>query len=419
MGTNMFLRALISIGVIFLAAGKADITLGRSPVLSFSDELYDDHGPGTTVYPYDPIYENGIFDLKEISFLELDNGDWQVDISLRTLKKVELDFHVNDNLTLEKRCPQQPCLQTIDIYVKTPNEDDGYKWSLPGRNVIIDREQGWNKCILLVPDPLKMQSELKSFFRRSPSYHSSISLYKNGKKELSQFLRNRFFIPERIRQIGNSLRFILPKSWLGCQINDCGIVVLVCCTELSKKSKSITNIVGLNESAVGIITPKINPTNWEPGGADGSITYPSYLDYIGRSDPLQIRSASSQKTEILSFCYANPSAQSSINQCEQLDDQAASNEKTITKRTHSGTLYQIVSLQKMQMTSFLPKEYQAKIGDLVTVYNDKQDEIGFGVVIDIIVNTPNQALDPSIVVCKYHLHDGKSEEKPCYISYND
>ena len=124
--------------------------LGLSTVLlEVSDPEGDDFGPGTYTYPTDSVFPAKAFDLKTFRVAYDENN---------IIFKVELFGPIPNPWG----SPNNLAIQTIDIYVdKDPGNGTGARKLLPGRNLSLPAEHGWDYAIwaegwtpqILSPDP--------------------------------------------------------------------------------------------------------------------------------------------------------------------------------------------------------------------------------------------------------------------------
>ncbi len=125
--------------------------------LTLSDTAGDDHGPGGYVYPLDPVFTPGSFDITRFSVEEIGN----------TLRfEIEIAGELED--------PWESgvgfSLQSIDIYVdKDGIEGSGAAWSLDRRNVDFSPASAWEYVIWCAPpfdgfDPHVVDSEGTEYY---------------------------------------------------------------------------------------------------------------------------------------------------------------------------------------------------------------------------------------------------------------
>ncbi len=110
--------------------------LGNSEViLSVRDPLYDDHGPGSYIYPTDGVFKKGVFDATSLVIAE-DSRNLIFRFKIRgKLKNV---WGSGINLSL----------QTFDVYIdRDPGKRTGSRMLLQGRNAALRDSDGWEYAI--------------------------------------------------------------------------------------------------------------------------------------------------------------------------------------------------------------------------------------------------------------------------------
>ncbi len=106
----------------------------------FKDPTGDDKGPGNYVYPTDKVYKPGSFDLTEFKMKV--SGD-----------KAEFSVSVNSNLEDAWGMGVGFAVQMVFVFVQTDAKEGRFNKGLPGLNVAFGPEDGWNKCVILSPQP--------------------------------------------------------------------------------------------------------------------------------------------------------------------------------------------------------------------------------------------------------------------------
>lgn len=135
-----------------LAAAAALATLAWAAAAQevvFKDPVGDDDGPGKYVYPTDPVYKKGSFDLTQLRVSEKDG---------------KLTFEVSVNSDLEDPwgmpAPASFSVQMAFVHVKTGK--GGHEKGLPGTNVVFAQGDEWNKVVILSPQPAgRVRAEAK------------------------------------------------------------------------------------------------------------------------------------------------------------------------------------------------------------------------------------------------------------------
>jgi carbohydrate-binding DOMON domain-containing protein len=129
------------------------LALAAIPALAqevvFKDPVGDDHGPGKYVYPTDPVYKAGSFDLTELKVTQ--KGD-----------KVTFAVSVNSDLEdpWSMPAPANFSVQMFLIHIQTGK--GGVTKGLPGTNVQFAPEDAWNRLVILSPQPAgRVRSEVK------------------------------------------------------------------------------------------------------------------------------------------------------------------------------------------------------------------------------------------------------------------
>lgn len=109
--------------------------------LVFDDPAGDDFGPGTFVYPTDPAYIPGSFDLRRVALRDL--GD-AVEI------QVQFEGAVQDPWDSRAWGGNGFSLQMVQIYVDTA-PDEGFTDALPGLHARFEAGDAWDRVVLIAP----------------------------------------------------------------------------------------------------------------------------------------------------------------------------------------------------------------------------------------------------------------------------
>ncbi len=123
--------------------------------VAFKDPTGDDKGPGMYVYPTDPVYKSGSFDITGAKIVQ--NGD-----------KVEFSVTVNSNLEDPWGMKAGFAVQMAFIFINTGKGE--FKDALPGLNVKFG--DGWDKCVILSPQGLsRVKSEVDN---KAPKFKDAV-----------------------------------------------------------------------------------------------------------------------------------------------------------------------------------------------------------------------------------------------------
>jgi len=130
-----------------LLALAASATVAQEVV--FKDPIGDDNGPGNYVYPTDPVYKPGTFDLTELRVTQ--TGD-----------KVTFAISVNSDLEDPWAMPAPANFSVQMAFVHIQTGKGGFTKGLPGTNVQFAPDSAWNKVVILSPQPAgRVRSEAK------------------------------------------------------------------------------------------------------------------------------------------------------------------------------------------------------------------------------------------------------------------
>ena len=141
--------------ITFILAMAAAGALATSPVLAetltFSDPVGDDNGPGNYLYPTDPVYLPGSFDLTGLT-VEYDE------------KNVEFSVDVNSKLKDPWGMEVGFAVQMAFIHIDTDGvEGSGHTGGMPGTNLKFAEANAWEKVVVLSPQPKsRVASEVRS-----------------------------------------------------------------------------------------------------------------------------------------------------------------------------------------------------------------------------------------------------------------
>ncbi len=139
------------LAVILTAIGLlAAATIARAEI-QFLDPVGDDNGNGEYVYPTDPVYAPGSFDMTE--FTVTPKG-----------KQVTFKTTFNSNLKDPWGMGSGFSVQMVFIFIDTDGTaGSGYTEGVPGLNVNFAPEHAWDKVVILSPQKkARVTSEVKA-----------------------------------------------------------------------------------------------------------------------------------------------------------------------------------------------------------------------------------------------------------------
>lgn len=149
--------------------------------LEFKDPKGDDKGPGNYVYPTDPIYVAGSFDLLKAEIE--DKGD-------------EIDFKITFNAPVTFNWGDFWDVQQLQVYLDFDHvAGSGRTETIPGTQVLVAETDAWEKVIFIDPHTV-------------PKINGEIELK-------AAAMKNDIVLPTKIKPIGKSLKATVKKSDLG------------------------------------------------------------------------------------------------------------------------------------------------------------------------------------------------------------
>ena len=195
-------RAAVAVQMLLALALIATVAGAAEPVktIRLSDPAGDDWGPGTYVYPSNPVYVRGSFDLRSLKVT--DKG--------RSVEfRIEVGARIADPWNSKEWDGNGFSLQFAQIYIDTDHKaGSGFTSALPGLgSVKFAADQAWDKVVLVSPQGKeKLASEIR---------------YKAGKMAKSTI------VPKSTRARGKTLIAVVAKSDLGQPDKGWGIQVVM------------------------------------------------------------------------------------------------------------------------------------------------------------------------------------------------
>jgi carbohydrate-binding DOMON domain-containing protein len=183
------MRLAVSLGLSFTVSALCLSSSARAADVSFSDPKGDDNGPGTYVYPTDPVYKKGSFDLTDVSIK--DKGD-TLEIVLGVAASIEDPW----NSTTWPSPGNGFSLQMFQLYVDTDGKaGSGEANTLPGQNATFADGARWEKVIVV-----------------SPQANKSIATRLDQK---AKAMKDKVVLPTKVSAKGKKVTAIVKKAELG------------------------------------------------------------------------------------------------------------------------------------------------------------------------------------------------------------
>lgn len=133
-------RTGFRIGLLAAIVFAVAAAVASAQEVVFKDPVGDDKGPGTYTYPTDPVYKPGSFDLTEFKF---------------TVKGNKAEVAVTVNSALEDPWVMKVgfAVQMVFVFIQTDDTAGRTTKGIPGLNIQFGPDDGWNRCIILSPQP--------------------------------------------------------------------------------------------------------------------------------------------------------------------------------------------------------------------------------------------------------------------------
>ncbi len=230
----MIHRPILCICTLFLSHAVA------AESVTFDDQSGDDFGQGTLIYPTNPVFRPGVFDL--VAFTVTPEGE-----------RLRLEFDMAAPVQNEWSMAGGFDVQMFFVFVDS--EAGGHNDGLPGLNVAFAQDSGWEKAVVVSPQPFdRVVSEIRKAGALAPDVLAAQDVSAEG-------YRIRAYVP--IADMGSGS----PEGW--------GFQVLVQSNE------------GFPEGS-DLLTRRVNEFEGEyrfGGGNDGNCD-PHVVDILGSHEQL-------------------------------------------------------------------------------------------------------------------------------------
>jgi prepilin-type processing-associated H-X9-DG protein len=171
---SIFLPVLVFIHLFVSSSAVAQI-------VEFKDPKGDDKGPGTYIYPSDPVYKPGSFDLRE---LKVDAGGGKIYFDVGINSPVEDSWQTGTGFSVQM------------IFIFIDNAKGGFKDCPPGVNAAFADGHEWDKLVIISPQqPGRVRAEVA--------------------KKMPEAQRSAVVVPLRVKGLGQYIAAEVDLSRLG------------------------------------------------------------------------------------------------------------------------------------------------------------------------------------------------------------
>lgn len=230
--------ALAVLGGLLLGSAVS-VSAAPSPLFEAVDPAGDDNGPGTYVYPTNPVFTPGAFDLLQLQVVEAGEN-------------VEFRIKLNQNIGNPWGGPNGFSVQMFQIYVDTDHQEwSGFVDGIPGSNVNFAEDEAWDRAIIVEGgwgDEVEKAAESNMF----------------------EDMRQAVLISHAARVEADTVIVTVPKSFLGEPQPGWGYQVL-----LLGQEGSTTEMDGIKVRRV-----LKDVSEWKFGGSDESGLHPNVIDML-------------------------------------------------------------------------------------------------------------------------------------------
>jgi len=275
--------------LIFASSSFADKLLFK-----LTDPTGDDHGSGSYVYPKNPVFKEGSFDLTGFEVYESDS-DLIFKIYFKNRFLFPPDLQLSNNKNLKDLFKTNLFLQNIDIYIdKDHKYNSGIVDLIPGRNAKVLPDCAWEGAILISPQPYLARSEMK---------------------RLAMRLVDKVIIPNFYDVKDNYVQVKVPKKSIGQPTQRWGYIVMVTGAEWENSMFSLSNWMNYGSTYEEPVLNRIveeYASEWEFGGGDKEGTAPNIIDMFAASNESQEKrlgayDPKTRKRAVISAIYPFPS----------------------------------------------------------------------------------------------------------------
>ena len=236
-----------------------------------TDPIGDDYGPGSYIYPKNPLFKKGTFDLTGFEVSE-STSEVEFKVYFKNWFTAAPDMLIANDKNLEDLFKTKLYLQNIDIYIdKDHKYGSGEVSAIPGRNVKISQESAWEEAIFISPQPFLARTEMK---------------------RLAGKLADKVIIPTVYEVKDNFVQFKISKKEIGQPDERWGYLVVITGAEWETSVFSLSSWFKFGSSYEEPVLNRIvmkYTDEWQFGGGDSSGAAPNVIDIIVASGESQER----------------------------------------------------------------------------------------------------------------------------------
>jgi hypothetical protein len=253
--------AALAAAALALCCHRGGVAREEPPLFVLEDPRGDDHGDGQLVYPIRDDLHDGDLDLLRV---KATSGREGTEFELTFARAVRRpDARAVDIAGTALKDVARLGFYTLnaDIYVDTDRvEGSGRRAMLPGRLAEVAASGAWEKAICLTPRPAEAREELRRLWlgekvRDRLSGGGKLDPSTEGflQREVEREVQGGVFFPNKVHVSGPSIRFTVPKSFLGGEADPrWGYVIAVTAADIATRVQ-LKSLLGVEQASGGLM----------------------------------------------------------------------------------------------------------------------------------------------------------------------
>ncbi len=244
---------------LLLLGGASSAGLAHGQGFRLEDVRDDDHGTGSLFYPNRDDVREGDLDLLWLEAVPADGGTWFRAGFRNQIRSPSGQVTRIGQEPLERLARHDFYTFNLDIYIDMDRIDNsGNVDTMPGRGVVIDARDAWERCIVLTPRPAVAARLLEKHAERTlidqtreAEGRLSEARSKRIRDGVKDSVADRIFFPDKIRVSGREVRFFVPDDFLGQPASrDWTYTVMVTGADAEQQAR----IVSFSNDGFGLMT---------------------------------------------------------------------------------------------------------------------------------------------------------------------
>lgn len=312
------MRYLLLIALLFSVPGAS---AGSLPLVTISDPAGDDYGAGALIYPQRDDFQAGDLDLLQLQVSRDGEGFWFEATFKNAIRDPDNVHGTVGSDSLANFARKRFYQFNVDIYIDLDRvEGSGNTFTLPGRQVRIAPDFGWERAVILTPRPELMRQQLISVLAEQYPDTTNAAIEASVDQSI--------YFPTRIQVRNKTIAFFVPASYFagsdGANWAATALVTGALTTIPADFSLFLSTRKPLDTLQLGVMQPALGHPR-DTFGYSGRQPGP-VVDVLGASAELQVQQLG-EKEDLTGVSWgsqegiekpATPSAASSVMPIEEL-----------------------------------------------------------------------------------------------------